>query len=101
MRAFPILIGILVVTGIVVVAVNVWAHRSGYNVPGKAAVRCGQGHLFRMTWIEGGSLTMIKLSPVLRYGRCPVGDHWSTIRLVREADLSESERRMLDGEGGA
>jgi hypothetical protein len=92
---------VLIAVGISVVALNVWARRSGYNVPGKAAVRCTQGHLFRMTWIEGGSLTMIKLGPVLRYGRCPVGSHWSTIRLVKEADLSQSERRMLDEEASA
>lgn len=91
----------LAVVAIIVVALNVWARRSGYDVPGKAAVRCGDGHLFRTTWIEGGSLRMIKLGPLLRYGRCPVGNHWSTIRLVKESDLTESERRTLDEEGHA
>lgn len=91
-----VLFGVLVVVAIVVAIANVWMRRAGYAVPGKAAVRCSQGHLFRTTWIEGGSLTMVRLGPYVRYGRCPVGKHWATIRLVREADLSDAERRMLD-----
>lgn len=92
---------IVVIVAIIMLALNLRARRSGYAVPGNAAVRCGQGHVFRMTWIMGSSLTMIKLGPLLRYGRCPVGNHWSTIRLVKEDDLTEAERRALDEEAGA
>lgn len=92
------IVGILVIVVLALAALNLWARRSGYGVPGRAAVRCGKGHLFRTTWVEGASVTMIKLGPVLRYGRCPVGHHWSTIRLVKEADLTDAERRALDEE---
>lgn len=97
-----VLVGIVVLVALAFAAYNLfWARRPGYGVPGKAAVRCGQGHVFRMTWIPGASVTMIRLGPTRRYGRCPVGNHWSTIRLVKEADLTEAERRALDEEAGA
>lgn len=91
---------IVVLLALVFLAYNLFWARSGYDVPGKAPVRCGQGHVFRMTWIMGSSLTMIRLGPLLRYGRCPVGNHWSTIRLVKDDDLTEAERRALDAEAG-
>jgi hypothetical protein len=91
----------LVVVGIVVVALNRGMRRAGYGIPGRTAVRCSKGHVFRTTWIEGGSLTTIRLGPLLRYARCPVGNHWATIRPIKEADLTEAERRTLDEQAGA
>ena len=94
-----VLVAILVLVAVVLAGLNLWAKRAGYAIPGRTAARCAKGHLFRTTWIEGGSLTMLRLGPLLRYGRCPVGHHWSTIRPVKEADLTEPERRMLADSG--
>lgn len=68
----------------------------GYAIPGRAAVRCSKGHLFRTTWIEGGSLKAIRLGPVRRFQRCPVGRHWALVRPVKERDLTDEDRRALD-----
>lgn len=76
-------------------AVNLWARRAGYAIPGRTPVRCNKGHLSRRTWVVGGSLNAVRLGPFLRYGRCPVGHHWTVIRPVKEGDLTEAERRTL------
>jgi hypothetical protein len=87
-----------VVLGLVVVGVNVVVRRMGYSIPGRTVVRCGRGHLFRTTWIAGGSLKAVRLGPLTRYQRCPVGRHWAVIHPVKERDLTDDERRALDGE---
>ena len=93
-----IVVGALVLVVLVFVAVaNLLARRAGYSIPGRTAVRCTGGHLFRTTWVMGGSLTTLRLGPLLRYGRCPVGHHWALLRPVKDADLSDDERRTLDG----
>jgi hypothetical protein len=58
--------------------------------------RCSEGHLFRLSrpW-------RIRKFAVSRLGfavfmRCPAGKHWSLVRLVPEADLTEQERRALE-----
>lgn len=91
---------VLIVVLIVIVIVNVIARRSGYSIPGKTIVRCSRGHLFRTTWIEGGSLRAVRLGPFTRYQRCPVGKHWALIHPVREEDLTEDERRQLASQDG-
>lgn len=96
-----VLVVLLVLVVLVFVALNLWARRSGYIIPGRTAVRCSQGHLFRTTWVMGGSLTAVRLGPLLRYARCPAGHHWALIRPVKEADLTEAERRALDEGSGA
>lgn len=77
--------GIAVAAAAGVGVANVVARRAGYAIPGRTDVRCGNGHVFRTTWVEGGSLTTVRLGPLLRYGRCPVGHHWTTIRPVKAA----------------
>lgn len=88
-----------VVLGLVVVGVNVLVRRMGYSIPGRTVVRCSQGHLFRTTWIAGGSLKAVRLGPLTRYQRCPVGHHWAVVHPVKDQDLSDEDRRALDGEG--
>src|SRR5579884_537804 len=78
-----------------VVVINVVVRRMGYAIPGRAAVRCSQGHLFRTTWVEGGSLKAVRLGPFLRFQRCPVGKHWALVRPVKESDLTDDDRRAL------
>jgi hypothetical protein len=64
----------------------------GYKLGGETVVRCRQGHLFTTIWIPGASLKAVRLGGV-RLQRCPVGHHWSLVRPVKEADLTDEERR--------
>jgi hypothetical protein len=88
---------VLVVIAVVVVAINVILRRKGYNIPGRTVVRCSKGHLFRTTWVEGGSLKAVRLGPLTRYQRCPVGKHWAIVHPVKDEDLTEEELRSLSG----
>jgi hypothetical protein len=88
-----VLIIVLVVVAIVVV-VNVVVRLKGYAIPGKTVVRCAKGHLFTTTWIEGGSLKAIRLGPLTRYQRCPVGHHWAIVHPVKDEDLTDEQRRI-------
>lgn len=97
MKPLLIVVAVLLVVTIVVVAMNLWMRGQGYAVPGRAAVRCSEGHLFRVLWIEGGSLKAIRMGPRTRYLRCPVGAHWSVVHPVKESDLTPAERSELDG----
>jgi hypothetical protein len=64
----------------------------GYRgVGAKAIVRCREGHLFTTWWIPGVSLKSIRLG-MTRFQRCPIGSHWTFVRLVKDDDLSEDER---------
>ena len=71
-------------------AIPLW--RRGYGVGGNVIVRCHEGHLFTTIWIPGASLKSLRLG-ARRFQRCPVGHHWSLVKLVRESDLSGRERR--------
>jgi len=86
---------VLVVVAITVVAINVVVRRKGYSIPGRTVVRCSKGHLFETTWVEGGSLKAVRLGPLKRYQRCPVGKHWAIVRPVKEDDLTDEERRTV------
>lgn len=86
---------VLIVVVFVVVLMNWIMHRKGYAIPGSTAVRCSKGHLFRTTWIEGGSLVSIRLGPTTRFHYCPVGKHWAIIHPVKEQDLTDEEKRQL------
>jgi hypothetical protein len=93
-----IILAVIVVLTVVIVGLNVGVRRTGYAIPGRTPARCSAGHLFLMNWVMGGSLTMVRLGPLKRWGRCPVGHHWATVRPVKDADLSAEERRSLYGE---
>jgi hypothetical protein len=90
-------IGVFVLVVVVVgfAVVNLVMRRQGFSIPGTTPVRCSKGHLFLTTWVEGGSLTAVRLGTRTRYQRCPVGDHWAIIHPVKEADLSDEERHAL------
>jgi hypothetical protein len=53
-------------------------------------VRCKDGHLFTTIWVPLGSLKALRLGGV-RYQRCPVGDHWSTVRRLDVASADPAE----------
>jgi hypothetical protein len=86
---------ILVAVAISVVVANLVVRRRGYSIPGRTVVRCSGGHLFWTTWIEGGSLKAVRLGPLTRYQRCPVGKHWAIVHPVKEEELTESERSRV------
>jgi hypothetical protein len=86
---------VVVVLLVVVVALNLVMRRKGYAIPGKTVVRCSKGHLFRTTWIEGGSLKAVRLGPTTRFQHCPPGKHWAIVHPVKDADLRDEERRTL------
>jgi hypothetical protein len=90
-------VAVLAIVLVATVVVNVVMRRSGYSIPGRTVVRCREGHLFRTTWIEGVSLTSLRLAPRTRFQRCPVGHHWALIHPVKEADLTEEDRLAVHG----
>ncbi len=98
MRTLRIVVAILLVVAIVTVGLNLWARRAGYSIPGRSPVRCSKGHLFLTSWVMGGSLTKVRLGPLTRWGRCPVGRHWATMRPVKDDELTDEERTTLYGE---
>ena len=83
---------ILVVAG-VAVGGTLLARRLGYNLGTNTIVRCRQGHLFTTIWIPGVKLKELDLV-VARVQRCPVGQHWSLVVPVREADLTDADRQF-------
>ena len=92
--AWIAIIIVLIVLAICTVIVNVVVRRKGYSIPGKTVVRCSKGHLFTTTWVEGGSLTAVRLGPLTRFQRCPVGNHWAIVHPVKNEDLTDEDRRI-------
>jgi len=70
---------------------TVVAVRQGYSFGWSVPVRCRQGHLFTTTWIPGASIKSLRLG-LYRVQWCPVGRHIDLVRLVKNADLSPTER---------
>lgn len=84
-------LSLIVATAALLETVALWA-QSG-RVGGNVVVRCRRGHLFTTLWIPAASIKSLRLGP-WRVQYCPVGRHWTIVRPVREADLSEDERRL-------
>lgn len=82
----------IVVASLLVVGTMV-ARRLGYKVGGNAVVRCRRGHLFTTLWIPGIKLKAIDLG-ITRFQHCPVGRHWTFVVPVREAGLTDEDRRV-------
>ncbi|MEV4512612.1 hypothetical protein AB0K00_27035 [Dactylosporangium sp. NPDC049525] len=64
----------------------------GYRFGRDVIVRCRDGHLFMTTWIPAVSFKAIRLG-LLRFQYCPVGGHFTAVRLMRDEDLTLAERR--------
>jgi hypothetical protein len=91
----------LVVIAIVVLAKVSFLTSGRYvRVNGKVIVRCGQGHVFPMTWLSLSAITAIRFGNS-RYQRCPVGNHWSVVRPVKEGDLTDQERMTIGLDGNS
>jgi hypothetical protein len=93
----------LIIIAVVVVAKIFFLRSRGglVRVDGQVIARCSQGHVFPTAWFLG-AFTSIRLGNA-RYMRCPVGNHWSLVRPVKQDDLTDEERRSvgLDGTTGA
>jgi hypothetical protein len=93
-----VILAVAVLVVLVTVGLNIWARRAGYTIPGQSPVRCSKGHVFLTTWVMGGSLTKVRLGPLTRWGRCPVGHHWATMHPIKPSELTDEERISLYGE---
>ncbi len=82
----------LMVAVMVSALLTLLARRRGYHLGLNTVVRCLAGHVFTTIWIPGGSLKAIRFGTA-RLQRCPVGRHWTLVRPLREADLSDDVRR--------
>jgi hypothetical protein len=71
------------------------AWSQGYSFGLNVVARCRQGHLFTTVWIPGASVKAIRLG-LFRVQWCPVGRHVALVHLVKDADLTESERAFAD-----
>jgi hypothetical protein len=86
-----VVIGVAAVLALAVGTVA--ARRRGYALGGNTVVRCLSGHLFTTIWMPGASFKAIRLG-WWRFQRCPVGEHWTLVAPVRDADLTDAERRL-------
>lgn len=68
-----------------------YMRKSGYAVGMKTAVRCRAGHLFTTIWIPGASFKAVRLGSV-RLQWCPVGRHFTAVRPLKVAELTEEVR---------
>jgi hypothetical protein len=82
---------LLIAAGVLSESLGMLAH--GYPIGGRLVVRCRRGHLFTTLWVPGVSLKALRLGWT-RVQWCPVGGHWSLVRPVRDAELSNKERRL-------
>jgi len=83
------LVIVLLVGGTLVV------RRMGYKVGGNVVVRCLRGHLFTTIWVPGASFKSVRLG-WWRLQRCPVGEHWTLVAPVRDADLTDEQRCVAE-----
>ena len=67
------------------------SNRQGYRFGRDVIVRCRDGHLFLTTWVPMVSFKAIRFG-LVRFQYCPVGDHTTAVRLMRDEDLTPAER---------
>ena len=83
--------GALVIFAVVALRAARMSRQRGYRFGRDVFVRCRDGHLFTTTWIPMVSVKAIRLG-LERYQYCPVGDHSTIVRLMRDEDLTPAER---------
>ncbi|MGD0699565.1 MAG: hypothetical protein ABSA02_06750 [Trebonia sp.] len=88
-------VAVPVIAAVVLLKVVVSRLRGRPALGGEIVVRCGRGHLFTTFWSPLGSFTSIRLGPA-RFQHCPVGDHWSLVRPVNDADLTPEDRQIAE-----
>jgi hypothetical protein len=82
---------VLVIFAVIAVRVGRMSRARGYRFGRDVIVRCRDNHLFMTTWIPMASFKAIRLG-LVRVQYCPVGDHLTTVRLMRDEDLTPAER---------
>ena len=87
-RVFGLAVGVAVLA-IVLTAVLI-AGRAQTGAGFERIVRCRAGHLFTTTLVPGVSLKAVRLWNV-RFERCPVGRHWTTVTPVDVSTLTPEE----------
>lgn len=85
-RAVAAIAGLLTLVEALVVG-----RRRGSMLGARTVVRCRRGHLFTTVWIPGASVKALRLG-LWRFQRCPVGGHWSIVKPVKVATLSDEQR---------
>lgn len=83
---------------VLLVAGTLMMRRLGYKVGGKVVVRCLRGDLFTTIWVPGASFKSVRLG-WWRLQHCPVGEHWTLVTPVRDADLTDEQRRIAEQRG--
>lgn len=81
----------VVILAVVAIRVGRMSRRRGYRYGRDVIVRCRDGHLFMTTWIPMVSFKAIRFG-LVRYQHCPVGDHFTAVRLMRDDELTPAER---------
>ena len=86
---------VLVVVGTVTVMVRFsrFPRDNGYRFGADVIVRCRDGHLFTTTWVPLVSLKAIRLGMV-RFQYCPLCDRPTFVTLMRDSDLTATERQI-------
>jgi hypothetical protein len=92
-------VAVPIIAAVVLLKVGVAKLRGRPALGGEIVVRCSQGHLFMTNWSSLGSFTSIRLGSA-RFQHCPVGDHWSLVRPVKDADLTAEDRRIAEQNSG-
>ena len=85
--------GLMIAGGATALEALFLRRRTGKLIGFRTIVRCHRGHLFTTTWIPGVSVKALRLGP-WRVQRCPIGKHWSLVRLAKVAKLSDEEREQ-------
>jgi hypothetical protein len=91
----PVEVAVPVIAAVLLLKVVAAKMRGRPAFGGEIVVRCSKDHLFRTNWSPFGSLTSIRLGSA-RFQHCPVGDHWSLVRPVKDSDLTAEDRRMVE-----
>jgi hypothetical protein len=81
----------LVILALTAVRVGRMSRLQGYRFGHDVIVRCRDGHLFMTTWIPMMSVKAIRFG-LVRVQYCPVGDHVTAVRLMRDEELRPAER---------
>jgi hypothetical protein len=87
-----IVVLVLVIVGAVALRVGRLSRNQleGYRFGRDVIVRCRDGHLFMTTWIPMVSFKAVRLG-LIRLQYCPVGNHFTAVRLMRDEDLTPAE----------
>ena len=82
---------VLMIVAVIAVRIGRISRAQGFRYGRDVIVRCREGHLFTTTWIPGVSFKAIRLG-LVRMQYCPVGDHVTAVKVMRDEDLTPAQR---------